>query len=264
MSKPKIRVLRHLARSGGTLISKCIGSMDDVVLLSEVHPANLAVTNPMRQAAEWFGLISASQLSAWKMRKGPSFEQFIWACHDGAAGQKKTLVIRDWTHMDYHAFPFGKPTYLAGGGNGLRDALSGMFEVVETSTVRHPLDQFLSLTSTAVGDSIPRDLYLDGCAAFAEAAVETGYIKYESFTDDPDGSLGVLCERLGLGFDAGYRERWSSYEYITGDTVKTVGRGNQRAEIRPLKRREIDEGLLEEFRGSAAYQKTCELLGYEA
>lgn len=264
MSKPKIRVLRHLARSGGTLISKCIGSMDDVVLLSEVHPANLAVTNPMRQAVEWFGLISASQLSVWKRRKGPSFEQFIWSCHDAAAGRKQALVLRDWTHMDYHGFPFGKPAYSTGGGNGLRDALSGMFDVVETCTVRHPLDQYLSLTSTGVGESIPKELYLDGCAAFAEAAVEAGFVRYEDFTNDADGSLRVLCERLEIAFDPGYAERWSSYAHITGDTVKSMGRGNQRAEIRPLKRREVEPALLEEFRASGAYRRTCELLGYEA
>lgn len=260
MGKPKLRVLRHLARTGGTLISKCIGSMDDVVLLSEVHPANLAVTNPMRQAVEWFGLVSASQLSAWKMRKGPSFEQFVWACHDGAARQKKTLVIRDWTHMDFHAFPFGEP----GMGNGLSEALGGLFEIVETCTVRHPLDQYLSLKGTALRDSIPMGLYLDGCAAFAEVAVEGGFVRYEDFTSDPDGKLGVLCERLDIEFDAGYADRWSSYTHITGDTVKTTGgRGYERVEIRPMKRREVDADLLAEFRGNPSYVKACELLGYE-
>jgi hypothetical protein len=36
--KPVIRVIHHLACSGGTLISKCISAMPNVYLLSEAHP----------------------------------------------------------------------------------------------------------------------------------------------------------------------------------------------------------------------------------
>jgi len=36
--KPRIRLLHQLGRSGGTLISRCLGSMQGVVLLSEIHP----------------------------------------------------------------------------------------------------------------------------------------------------------------------------------------------------------------------------------
>ena len=37
-TKPVIRIIHHLACSGGTLISKCISAMPNVYLLSEVHP----------------------------------------------------------------------------------------------------------------------------------------------------------------------------------------------------------------------------------
>ena len=37
-TKPGIRILHHMARSGGTIISRCLGCMKDVILLSEIHP----------------------------------------------------------------------------------------------------------------------------------------------------------------------------------------------------------------------------------
>ena len=40
LSKPLIRTIHHLACTGGTLISKCLGSMPDVALISEVNPLN--------------------------------------------------------------------------------------------------------------------------------------------------------------------------------------------------------------------------------
>ena len=36
--KPTIRIIHHFACSGGTLISRCLSSMPNVFLLSEVHP----------------------------------------------------------------------------------------------------------------------------------------------------------------------------------------------------------------------------------
>ena len=37
-TKPKLRIIHHLACSGGTLISKCISALPNVYLLSELHP----------------------------------------------------------------------------------------------------------------------------------------------------------------------------------------------------------------------------------
>jgi len=39
--KPVLRTLHHLSCTGGTLFSKCLASMEQVALLSEVHPFNV-------------------------------------------------------------------------------------------------------------------------------------------------------------------------------------------------------------------------------
>ena len=73
--RPHIRIIHMMARSGGTIIAKCLGVMSGVVMLSEVHPAVATLMHqpnkrnqhalcvlwsfdPLRQADQWFGLLT--------------------------------------------------------------------------------------------------------------------------------------------------------------------------------------------------------------
>ena len=259
--KPRIRILRHLARTGGTLITKCLGSMDKVVVLSEVHPAVLNATDPMKQAVEWFGLVSKKQMLRWRNLRGPRFEQFVWARHDAAESRGEHLVLRDWSHLDYYGKPFIEKPLM---GSGLRDSLTELFEIIEACTVRHPIDQYLSLGKIAAIPEIDWELFLDGNLAFAKYALECGFVRYEDLTSDPDGKLRELCGMLKLDFDPKYAQRWASYTTVTGDIGKQGGgRGAREVQIKSFKRKAVDEGLVERFRSDARYQETCQLLGYE-
>ncbi len=263
-AKPVIPVLRHLARSGGTLISRCVGCMSGVVLLSEVHPANTAVTSPLRQAKDWFGLVTDADLARWKRTGQPSMLQFVALCEQRARARRpsRRLVLRDWTHMDYVGVPFGVPSM----GFGLRDALAGAYEIAEAITVRHPLDQYLSISKMNImRGRLSEAAYLRGCAAFAEhaAGAPCGFVRYEDFTADPEPALRTLCERLTIAYDPGWRERWASYATITGDGPRMPSRAATAGEIRSLPRAPVPEGLHERFLASADYRAACERLGYE-
>ena len=61
MKKPNIRIIHHMARTGGTVISKCLASMDEVILLSEIHPLGAKEFNPVSQAVQWFQLFSEQE-----------------------------------------------------------------------------------------------------------------------------------------------------------------------------------------------------------
>jgi hypothetical protein len=258
--KPVIPVLRHLARSGGTVISRCVGCMQGVVLLSEVHPANMAVTQPVKQARAWFGLVTDADITRWKRAGPPTMLQFLALCEQRARAKGRRLVIRDWTHMDYIGVPYGRPAM----GFALKDALGGAYEVAEAVTVRHPLDQFISLAKMHImqGRLTPEG-YLRGCAAFAAHAADVGFVRYEDFTHDPETALRTLCERLTIAYDPSWRERWASYRTITGDVPEGGSRGASSAEIRPLPRAAAPEGLRERFLANDDYHASCRLLGYE-
>ncbi len=259
--KPKIRILRNMARSGGTLIGKCIGCMDGVVMISELHPGNMAATKPMMQAHKWFDLVTKRDLAMWKMSKGPSMLQFVARCQTRASGRGDVLVLRDWSHLDYIGKPFVEPGY----GFALADSLGDAYEVVQISTTRHPVDQYLSLQSfPGFKDLIPVDAYLKGCVAFAEFAAANGFVRYEDFVADPDAGLGKICDALEIEFDASYAKKWHQYTTITGDNANTGGRSSEAREIRPMPRKAVDEELMDRFRVCQDYERACSLLGYEA
>ena len=65
-----------MARSGGTLISRCLGCMDKVVLLSEIHPLGGSVHNPLLQAYEWFGLFENAEVKGCLSREYTFLEAF--------------------------------------------------------------------------------------------------------------------------------------------------------------------------------------------
>jgi hypothetical protein len=258
--KPTIRIVRNMARSGGTLIGKCVGCMDGVVQLSEVHPGNLQATNPMMQASKWFDLVNKKDISRWKQSKGPTMLQFVSICHMRAEARGEKLVLRDWSHLDYLGAPFVKPGY----GFGLAESIEAAFEVLHVSTTRHPIDQYLSMQSfPGMENIVTIEEYLKGCVAFARFAKENGFVRYEDFVADPDRRLAEICGAIDLGFDSSYAGKWSSYTTITGDKKHTGGRATVSDEIKPMARKRVGDGLMDRFRACEEYAEVCGLLGYE-
>lgn len=244
-----------MARSGGTVISKCLATMERVVLLSEIHPVSVRTFDPLRQAHEWYGLLTPADLARIR-QSPPNFMAAMGLIAKRCAERGALLTVRDWTHLDYTAVPFLPiPCYRL----RLAEALGQRFSVLNTTTVRHPIDQWLSLRRLAViHGKLSLGDFLQGYRRFAERCAEIGFMRYEDFTHDPDSELRGLCERLRIPFDAGYRERWSSYAKITG------ARGSNRAEteIVPLPRRGLEPGLLGLFEANPDYWASLEMLGY--
>ena len=129
-------------------------------------------------------------------------------------------------------------------------------------TVRHTIDQYLSLTSLPILASagLTVEVYLKGCLRFAELCAELGFVRYEDFTRDPDTALRSICAGLALPFDAGYKDRWPAYTNITGDTAGS--RGGTKV-IRPIERRPVPQGLVAQFSAHDAYHRAKTLLGYD-
>jgi len=263
-SKPVVRLVHHMARSGGTLISRCLGSMDGVCLLSEIHPAGATGIqppqmriNPFAQAASWHGLFGEADAKRFRARP-PSFQQLMFMIEQRSSARGMTLVVRDWSHLDWIGVPFCRPTF----GSPLAETFAGAYDVRRFCTVRHPIDQWLSLQNVPMvaRAGLTIEAYLEGMHGFAKLCVELGFVRYEDFTRGPDESLRTICDALGTGFDPGYAQRWSTYDKITGD-VKFSRGGAER--IRPLERRPAPEGLVDRFRAHDRYHAIKALLGYE-
>ena len=113
---------------------------------------------------------------------GIGFQEGIWPYPDRCIEQGKILVLRDWTHLDFTAVPFlPRPTYQL----TLADTLKQRLQVINTTTVRHPIDQWLSLRRLPImQDNLTLEAFLEGYRRFAEHCSQIGFIRYEDFAHD--------------------------------------------------------------------------------
>ena len=256
-TRPVLRLIHHMARSGGTVISRCLGCMSGVVLLSEIHPLGIRQFNPLAQAQRWFGLLSSHDLAGLAARGQIGFADAIELIHRRAAECNQRLVVRDWSHLDFTGVPFvAKPAYRL----LLAEACSKQFDLRQVCTVRHPLDQWLSLRRLAVlQGKLTLAEFLAGYRRFAEIAHEIGFFRYEDFAGEPAPIMRSICKRLDLRFDAGFRDRWREYALVTGDMSGSRAGGD----IAQLPRRPAEPALLDELAANDDYRKSLELLGYQ-
>ncbi|ABK44145.1 Tetratricopeptide TPR_2 repeat protein [Magnetococcus marinus MC-1] len=257
--KPTLRLIHHLARSGGTLICKCLGSMEQAMLLSEINPRGVHRFNPRQQAHQWYAVGDANRAESMPWDDEEAFLEAMQEIHAAAQHRNANLLVRDWTHVDFTGYPFRRPQWHL----TLAETLSKRFRVRSLFTTRHPLDQWLSLVKYAqqggAGVSVSLSLYMEGYRRFAQLCADHGFVRYEDFTVDPDARLQEMCEKLEIPFDAGYQQRWASYTNITGDTIGT--RGAQ--QIKPLSRRPVEAGLHRQLQENSDYQQILSLLGYQ-
>ncbi|MBF0357544.1 MAG: tetratricopeptide repeat protein [Magnetococcales bacterium] len=258
--KPVVRIIHHLARTGGTLICKCIGSMDNVVLLSEINPRGSHFFNPLDQAAKWHGLVPEFEHEAHIANRPESFIAAIEQIQQSCQKQGKTLLIRDWTWLDFIGYPFRKPLY----NLNLADVLSERFTIKSAITVRHPLDQWLSISAFnpnkfPLMDKKILDHVLYGSRRFSEKCTERDFIKYEDFTKNPDLQLKSICSQLDIEFDIEYKKRWQHYSLITGDRSGTRGKGS----IASMPRRQVDNELLAIINSNPDYHAILDMLQYK-
>jgi hypothetical protein len=258
--KPVMRIFHNLPRSGGTLVCKSIGCMENTVLLSEIHPKGDKYFNPIIQAHRWHNLLHPVDLDLFNRRKNVKFSNAIRLIERRCSEIKQKLVIRDWAHLDFIGVPFLQaPDYRM----SLVDQLEPHFDIRQIALVRHPVDLWLSLSKLEImKEHLDLDHYLKGYLEFAQQASEIGYVRYEDFTADPIWQMKIVCEKLQLDFDQDFVNKWYDYEKITGDTGKQ-SRGSNLNQIRPLPRKPVPPELLEKFRSNKNYCQALKILNYQ-
>lgn len=252
--RPVLRLLHHLARTGGTTISKCLAVMPGVALLSEIHPLGLEKISALHQAMTWFGLVDAQEIE--RLGPRPDFAASIRLIADRASARGLRLVIRDWSHLDFAGAPLVEtPSFHL----TTAESLTAHFRLLQVATVRHPIDHWQSLRRVPLmRGKIDLDRFLKGYRRFAELAVPMGFVRFEDFCRQPEEQLQHLCHALDLPYDPGWRQRWAGYDRITGD--ENAQRGKD--EIGLPRRRPLEPGLADAFLKHPDYQPALTLLGY--
>lgn len=261
-NRPAVAVVHQMARTGGTLVNRCLGSMRHVVVLSEVHPLD-PQGKIARQAATWFRLLSETDKpwlqSLSKRDPVTAFADFVAQMADRCAGRGQSLVLRDWSHLDFLGVPFVRDPLMR---LLTEEALVDRCHLSQAFIVRHPLDQYASSASRpAMGPHLTPVRFLNAYLAFARVAASRGFQRYEDFVAAPDQELERLCRRLGVPFDAGYRERWQGYDKVTGDNVGP-SRGFARGDIAPIPAMPLEGAVREALEQDPRYGESLALLDY--
>jgi hypothetical protein len=258
---PTVRVLLHLARTGGTLISRCLASMNGVAVLSEIHPAGSAIHypfyDPLEQAMRWYDLIEPAERERLGRTTPERFAAAIALIRERAEARGLALVIRDWTQLDYLGTPFRRETAPR---SETIAALEGRFAIRAFASVRHPIGQWLSLRRVPGTKELTLEGFLAGYRRFAEEAVRIGFVRYEDFTAQPEATLREIADALELTYDPGFVDRWADYRNMTGDTPAP---GDDGTRIAPAKARALPPGLVERFTAFDDFNTAIGMLGYD-
>jgi hypothetical protein len=254
-NKPIIRVLHHLACSGGTLISKCISAQPNVFLLSEIHPSSIlhlgsqkalfAPTDIIMQAH--FGRFP-KQISLQKKIFLASLE--VTEKHVSSHGGN--LIVREHTHSDYTSRSKIVENPI------VRELLEEKYKVLSLLTLRNPIDSYMSLLNNGWVQFVPRT-FDEYCLRFLKMISHYNtakVVKYEDFVDSPEEVMKAICHYFDLDFTPDFKGIFDIHN-ITGDS------GRKSGIIRKLERRKIPQELREEIEASKNFSIIKNNLGYQ-
>ena len=187
------------ARSGGTIINRCIGSLPYTIVMSEVNEiegagdVNTALRTIKDQAEGWYRIKINSE----------HFIENIKELHSIANKLNKKLVIRDWSFINFvpkRSNNFSPPNKLSLIKEFKKDKEFRFFAIVRDS-----IDVWLSLEhSSTLKNGDPKLEYLfKFIRELRKNNIKT--FKYEDFCSNPDKFMIDLCKYTGLTYNDSYK-----------------------------------------------------------
>ena len=217
-----IPVLICYSRSGGTIMNRILGSLENVVVLSEVNPWG-SFKPMLEQAQEWFGLINDEEK---RVLEGRTFTEQVRELQKRAAGKGRTIIIRDWSTANFmkRLVRDRKPSY----------RLETMIELGRSFSLK-PLVLMRDPYSTwkSNSDNFGKYFNLSPQSFFREygkylASIQAmPRIKLEDFTSFPGCYVRWICEYWNLPFSEKCLTNHHQFVYCTGDNslAKPIERG---------------------------------------
>lgn len=211
-----IAVFYCFARSGGTLINRCLGCIKDNLVLSEVNPHG-AFRSLESQASDWLKLIPSDQFKKFSYL---SYGQKIRFLNEAASALNKHLIIRDWSTLNFLSnvyWEYFSPSmileqdlYLSNHGLQITCAVvARQSACVYESIVRSFPDQ----------NDLRVEDFAESYLAFAEAVCHYPVIHFENFCAEPEVQFRKLCDYLNVKFEWSFLTQFYSFNQCTGDNM---------------------------------------------
>ena len=200
-----IRIIHNLPRSGGTIFAKSVSAQRDIILLSEIHPIGPKIRekmgvetdwgDPLYQLYNWYHLLDIKEYNEIK-NSNLNFLSKIKFINNKIKNQKKTLIIRDWSFIDFFGRPYVKPNQKL----SLYEILSSDFKIKNIFLIRDPIEMFISCNQKLVffRDNYTFDIFLDGYGSFLKNIKYDEFIIFEKFVQNPSLNLKKVSKILNF------------------------------------------------------------------
>ena len=248
-------IMLNYARSGGTLLNKCLASLPNVVMLSEINPlgggwGKLQENSPdtvQKQALAWYG----------KKLKSTTFKDGIIELEEYCLNNNLHLIIRDWSFINFskHRYNnFSPPSRFLS-----LEELSGI-EYKTFGFIRNSIDVWISRGMPEISA-----FYAEYTAYLKELKeFKVQLFKYEDFITKPIEEFKKICNYIEIQYKDVFPE-CLRYSKVNGDIqVKDVSRGGKLSTIKPIPRKKISNKKKYEINNSEEAKIANDIANYKS
>lgn len=250
-----INLMICFARSGGTLLNRCLGSLPDVIIMSEVNPLGggwgaekeKSLTTIKTQAKKWYDIAL----------KNDDFVKSAVELSDICVDRNKKLIIRDWSFINFtpHKYNnFSPPNKLLS-----FEKLNGEKNIVSFAFVRDAIDVWISRGMP------PMEVFFKQYNNYIQEILKNNIkiFKYEDFCKNPDKEIKKICTHTNIPYNESYKN-YNNFIEVNGDIQnKQKSRGIKYNKIIPLKRKTIPIRKIIEINKCTKMIEINKLLGYK-
>jgi hypothetical protein len=250
-----IRTIHHLSCTGGTLITKCLAAMPNVMALNEVDPLSTMTFKADKPSFTPTDMPSLLRQGNQKVSDDLLVRLFLENLNlvrneFGSIG--KRLLLRDHSHSQFLTGNevARRPTMLS--------MVSSRFQTISIVTVREPIDSFLSLEKLGWQHFKPNtfDEYCRRYHAFLDAYENVPVFRYEDFVSAPAATMVEICRVFGFNYSETFIDTFDTFHF-SGDS----GRKGATIELRP--RREANEEFINNAEKCDSYIELVARLCYK-
>lgn len=234
-----VRTIHHFSCTGGTLITKCIAAMSNVIVLNEIDLHSKIPNNSNGPAvftpSDVISLLRQGDTAVSNKLISKIFLADLAVVREEQWKIGRTVVLRDHSHSHFlMGSDVGKsPTLL--------NLVQSKFPARSVVTVRNPVDSFASMKLQGWHTMFSPSNFEEYCRRyhkFLDAYDGVPIVKYEDFTARPKGTMRELCKLLDLRYNMNFDKIFSAFKF-SGDS----GRSSDTIRARPRRHTVQDENI---------------------
>ncbi|NMF85924.1 sulfotransferase family protein [Nodosilinea sp. P-1105] len=260
MSSLNLSVFYTFARSGGTLINRCLSCIPGNLVLSEVNPHGSPISISY-QAHKWLELLSDSEVLTFERL---TYTEKISYLSQRSVCRGANLIIRDWPTLNFLDNVI--PSSLLEPSLVLEQELYLNYAQLKHQAIvicRQAADIYDSLKRNFCNfENLTVEVFSERYLEYAKSIVGYKIVHYETFCTNPKDTCQNICQMLSINYDERFLEDFYKFYQCTGDNLlHHPPRGVQLKDIRPLESR-VDSIYYIQAKANKNCQTADDMLGY--